>query len=163
MAWLTATVAGALLYWFGLPHVIRWLRRTNSSRARQYATAAEIRRFNKHVHVLMALGGVAILAGPVALEWDPQAFIILATSLLTFAFAATFFHGLRGRRGRDPSCARCGYPAGPEPSQWITCPECGADLSKPMAVILGRDVRRPHLIALGALGYAASVAGFVLL
>ena len=61
--------------------------------------------------------------------------------------------GRRGRRTDDhPLCRRCrfdltGRPDGAERQ----CPECGADLARPRAVVVGHRRRRPVVLAVGLL------------
>lgn len=56
--------------------------------------------------------------------------------------------GWRGRRvGDAPTCARCRYSVAGISSN--NCPECGADLTTPNAVLFGERIRRPKAVVLG--------------
>ncbi len=76
--------------------------------------------------------------------------LLLATALL-LGLALTAV-GLRGRRADDhPLCRRCrfdltGRPDGAE----RRCPECGADLARPRATVVGHRQRRPTMLGTGA-------------
>lgn len=65
--------------------------------------------------------------------------------------------GIRRRIGCDERC-RCGYPV-PTP-RWSRgpCPECGRDLDRPRAVILGHDTRSPARLTIGLILLLASIA-----
>ena len=60
----------------------------------------------------------------------------------------------RGWRGRllddHPLCRRCGFDLFGLPAGSIVCSECGADLDKPRAIVVGHRQRRPGFILLGA-------------
>ncbi|MCC6908354.1 MAG: hypothetical protein IT430_10470 [Phycisphaerales bacterium] len=71
--------------------------------------------------------------------------------LLGFAGLAALLLGLRGRRVDDhPHCRRCRFDLFGLGAAAARCPECGADLAGPRAVVRGLRRRRPIIAALGA-------------
>ncbi len=59
--------------------------------------------------------------------------------------------GWRGRRvGDEPRCRRCRYDLSGR-SDPDRCPECGANLTEPRAVVVGLRRRRPAVISIGLL------------
>lgn len=76
---------------------------------------------------------------------------VAACSILALA-AGLLIVGLRGRRVDDhPLCRRCGFDLTGRPAGSTRCAECGADLTRPRAVRVGRRVRRRGALAIGAL------------
>jgi hypothetical protein len=73
------------------------------------------------------------------------------------ASATLFGAGLRWRTGRELVCRRCQYPVEGEPHNWTRCSECGAELQAPLAVVRGRDVRRPWVAILALAVWGACV------
>ena len=73
--------------------------------------------------------------------------------------------GVRGRRTDDhPLCRRCRFDLTGRPADAERrCPECGADLSPPRAVVVGHRRRRAGVLGLGAVlsTLAVSVGGVV--
>jgi hypothetical protein len=65
--------------------------------------------------------------------------------------------GIRRRVGHDERC-RCGYPVSTPRWSRGPCPECGRNLDRPRAIILGQDQRSPVRITLGTLGLLISQA-----
>ncbi len=59
--------------------------------------------------------------------------------------------GLRGRRADDhPLCRRCRFDLTGRPADAERrCPECGADLASPRAVVVGHRGRRPVVLSVG--------------
>lgn len=65
--------------------------------------------------------------------------------------------GIRRRVGHDERC-RCGYPVSTPRWSRGPCPECGRNLDRPRAIILGQDQRSPARIILGTLAILISQA-----
>lgn len=60
--------------------------------------------------------------------------------------------GLRGRRvGDHPYCRRCGFDLFGKPDSTPRCGECGADLQRPRATVIGQRRRRVFPLILGVL------------
>ncbi|MFO0873453.1 MAG: hypothetical protein U0575_05720 [Phycisphaerales bacterium] len=67
--------------------------------------------------------------------------------------------GLVGRaRFDDPRCGKCGYDLRTFGQRPQSCPECGADLTKPGAVRFASRVRRPWMAVLGVCLLAVPLA-----
>lgn len=87
---------------------------------------------------------------------------ILAADLLLGL--VLLIRGLRGRRvGAEPRCRRCGYDLTGGAGE--RCPECGAALDRPRAVVQGRRRARRTLVIVGGALWIATLAvligGFV--
>lgn len=80
----------------------------------------------------------------------PLGFLELLIGLAVLAGGLVLLgRGWRGaRRGDEPHCRRCGYALVGIASD--KCPECGAGLADPGAVVRGERVRRPGLVWAGA-------------
>lgn len=65
--------------------------------------------------------------------------------------AVLFLLALRGRRVDDhPLCGECDFDLTGRPAASKRCPECGADLTRPTAIVLGhRQPHRPGMVAAG--------------
>ena len=87
----------------------------------------------------------------------------LVVALLLVAVGAgalLLWRGLRGRRVDDhPLCRRCGFDLTGLPDGGGRCPECGADVAAPGAVVVGHRERRRGLIALGLLALLVGGTG----
>jgi hypothetical protein len=67
--------------------------------------------------------------------------------------------GLRGRRvGDHPFCRRCGFDLFGRPEGSMTCPECGADLARARATVIGTRQRRRWPALGGAMLLVPSLA-----
>ena len=147
-------VAAAIVMW-SLPAML-WLL---ASRLERLAppprlTADETRRqWRKLLWLGVAmLAALALLFMLVVVD-DPP--ILYFAGLV--ASATLFGAGLRWRTGRELVCRRCDYPVEGEPHNWARCSECGAELHAPLAVVRGRNVRRPWLAIFALAAWAACV------
>jgi hypothetical protein len=102
---------------------------------------------------------------------DSATFILLLVVPAGIAVVAAFLfaNALRGRRVDDhPVCHMCGFDLFGKPADATRCAECGADLTRPRAMRVGRRERRRRVIAvalpvlllctawLGLLGWGAA-------
>ena len=84
--------------------------------------------------------------------------IFFAGAVLLVLGVALMREGYRPRRvGDSPHCARCDYLAGG--LQTARCPECGADLSTPRAIVKGDRTTRPPI---GRAGIAVTFLGIAI-
>src|SRR5438270_617221 len=76
----------------------------------------------------------------------------ILVALLVFPIGALVLAlGWRGRRTDDhPLCRRCGFDLFGLPPGGTTCSECGADLRRRRARIVGHRAKRKGLVAFGA-------------
>jgi len=86
---------------------------------------------------------------------------MLVALTLTFAALVAVVIAVKAWRGRriddHPICRGCGYDL--HESAGETCPECGADVTKPHAVRIGNRRRRPALLAASVALLLTSLAG----
>lgn len=80
----------------------------------------------------------------------------MAQVAILFLLPATFIAfvlllaGLRGRRiGDHPICRRCGYDLFGQPAGTAVCGECGSDLNRRRALLVGHHQRRKGLLLSG--------------
>src|SRR4051794_6849027 len=79
--------------------------------------------------------------------------LLASTLLILFGFvtgAVLVYRGLRGTRvGNQPVCRRCQYDLRGLPAEARVCPECGAALTDPRAIVVGRRSRRRMAVVAG--------------
>ncbi len=81
----------------------------------------------------------------------PTMFWIVVLAPVLIASTTALWLGLRGRRmGSHPVCRACGFDLRAQPAASPRCPECGALLDSPNAVVIGDRHRRPFLATVGA-------------
>jgi hypothetical protein len=99
---------------------------------------------------------------------DTLVLVVLPATSVLFS-AGLLAYALRGRRVNDhPICRKCGFDLFGKPADATRCSECGADLTRPRAVRVGRREKRRRLFGLalpvlvvciawlGLLGWGAS-------
>ncbi|MCE2883877.1 MAG: zinc ribbon domain-containing protein [Planctomycetaceae bacterium] len=89
--------------------------------------------------------------------WSALGYIGTVLLLVAGAIIAQAIWG--GRRSWMPTCRKCGYDLRGVAADTSTCPECGADLSRPGAVPTGRVRVRPVLLGFGVM--LGVLAGFL--
>jgi hypothetical protein len=94
---------------------------------------------------IVAVGILCLVSPPIAL--------ILSITVTGVWLILT---GIRRRVGCDERC-RCGYPVATPRWSRGRCPECGRDLDRPRAVILGHDTRSPARISAGTVAIAGAL------
>jgi hypothetical protein len=91
--------------------------------------------------------------------------MVSATIILVFLLGlASTAAGVRGRRTDDhPLCRRCRFDLTGKPADSVRCPECGADLGRPRATVVGhrRWRRGPLSAGVATLAFSAAVLGTV--
>ncbi len=76
---------------------------------------------------------------------------VIAAPLLALLGAVSIALGLRGRRmGDHPHCRKCGFDLFGKPENATRCSECGADLGRERAAVVGLKRRRTPMIVIGA-------------
>ena len=90
----------------------------------------------------------SLVAGLMLLQW--------AGAALGLYLVWRYWHGRMA--GDHPQCTRCGYDVFGLPDTSRRCPECGASLDEPGAVVMGRRVRRTGA-AVATLAATAAVWG----
>ena len=88
-------------------------------------------------------------------------FIVVVILPLLLGLALLWL-GLRGRRVSDhPMCRKCGFDLFGRPETSDRCPECGADLTRPRAILAGIRIRRGGLVlgGMALLAVAVTLAG----
>src|SRR5687768_4721251 len=90
--------------------------------------------------------------------------LLIAPAALAAASLALLAYALRGRRVDDhPICRRCGFDLYGKPEGASVCSECGADLSRPRAIRVGRREKRRRVIAFSLPALLLCVAWLALL
>src|SRR3954453_22290507 len=89
----------------------------------------------------------------------PMLLLIVAAGV-TIVGAAALWAGWRGRRvGDHPVCRRCEFDLFGKPDESRACPECGAELSKRRATVIGVRQHRPGVLTCGAMLLLAGLSG----
>lgn len=156
---IAAACTGAC--WIFGPHLFRWFaarrKRWTMTAARYRASAEASAKFGITIMSIIPIAALALgwmtTGGPVG--WMET--LIVASFTACIAGGVVLGLALRHRDGRELHCSKCHYPAADDAV--LRCPECGRDLAKPLARILGRPrVHRGRLIggvALLVIGAAA--------
>lgn len=126
-------------FWWFWPHLAWPWRRATHAWTGPYPSAS-IQWIIPLLWTPMAIVGVVILS-----LISPPITLILTISIAGIWLILT---GIRRRVGHDERC-RCGYPVLTPRWSRGPCPECGRDLDRPRAVILGHDTRSPARILTG--------------
>jgi len=86
--------------------------------------------------------------------------LIAALAILTCVGVALFALGWRGRRVNDhPICRKCGFDLVGATDDAERCPECGRDLGRRRAVLIGARRRRKGSVYTGMCLLAVSIVG----
>jgi hypothetical protein len=126
-------------YWWFWPHLAWPWRRATRAWTGPYPSSS-IQWITPLILTPFVIVGVAILC-----LVSPPIALIFSISVTGVWLILT---GIRRRVGCDERC-RCGYPvATPRWSRGL-CPDCGRNLDRPRAVILGHDTRSPLRLTAG--------------
>jgi hypothetical protein len=93
-----------------------------------------------------------------------MALVVILSFLLPLGLACTLIiSGVRGFRvGDHPVCRRCGFDLFGSPAGTAVCGECGSDLSKRKAIVIGHKLRRRKALGFGAALLMLSMAGLAI-
>lgn len=126
-------------YWWFWPHLAwPWRRATNAwtgpypSSSIQWIIPLILTPF-----AIVGVGILCLISPPIALIFT-----------ITLTAVWLILTGIRRRVGHDERC-RCGYPVSTPRWSRGLCPECGRNLDRPRAIILGHDARSPARILAG--------------
>jgi len=87
--------------------------------------------------------------------YDATVMGILAFLILLVVSVLLVTTGWRGRRvGAEPHCKACGFDLSGLTDEQPRCPECGADVGEPSAIVPGVRQRRPRRLGVGLAGLA---------
>lgn len=146
--WLTLNTVLFLALWWFWPRLVWPRRRRSRPRFSPYPSPPSrwLGRIVWGMPVLLGVTLLVLFSGRVAL-----------IASLGFVGMWLVLTGIRRRVGCDERC-RCGYPVATPRWSRGRCPECGRDLDRPRAIILGHDTRSPARLTAGLTLLAVSVA-----
>tara|TARA_Y100000815_G_C13227414_1_gene456710 strand:+ start:66 stop:779 length:714 start_codon:yes stop_codon:yes gene_type:complete len=156
--WAAPAGITVLGLWLG-PRYSRWWL----SKQSRLSVIVEKRAFSQRrdmvIALLIAPAPLIVICG-LSIFWADMGLLRLFAACAVVAFSiAAILWGLGHRVGYDERCRACGYrhTEGAE-----RCPECNSDLTKPLAVVLGRDVRSTAAALIGVVAFVAAI-GVVML
>ena len=149
---LTISTAFFIAFWWFWPRLAwPWRRQTRPWTGRYPSSPHSW-------FIALAWCPLLILLGSILYLISPPIALTVPLSIFGMWLILT---GIRRRVGCDERC-RCGYPVSTPRWSRGPCPECGRDLDRPRAVILGHDTRSPARLIFGMILLAVSVAVTIL-